>query len=103
MEKAATMEADIERSIWEKADGDVRNALRAIREFIDYLENMKRELCLQSARISSDETVKFIGPGTEVALTGIVHAMDYLAVCRSHIQVKDLVLTTRFLARLQEE
>jgi hypothetical protein len=97
------MQVDVERSQWETADSNARKALRAIREFIDYLENMKRELCLESARLSSDETIKFIGPGTEVAVTGIVHAINYLAVCRTRIQETDLVLTTRFLARLKAE
>jgi hypothetical protein len=97
------MQADIEWSQWKTADSNARKALRAIREFIDYLENMKRELCLESTRLSSDETIKFIGPGTEVAVTGIVHALDYLAVCRSRIQETDLVLTTRFLAGIESD
>ncbi len=95
------MQVETERSQWETADSNARKALRAIREFIDYLETMKRELCLESTRLSNDETVKFIGPGTEVAVTGIVHALNYLAVCRSRIQEMDLVLTTRFLAGIE--
>ncbi len=94
------MEVDIDRAYWEGADSKVREFLRTIREFIDHLEKVKRELCLESTRLSSEETIKFIGPATEVALTGIEHAANYLAVCRARIQERDLVITTRYLAGL---
>lgn len=94
------MEADFERAHWEKADGNTKQALLAIKEFIDYLENAKKELVLASTRLSTEESIHYIGPSAEVALTGIVHAIDYLTVCRNTIQDNDLVVTTRALARL---
>ncbi len=100
MGTAPKMEVDFERPYWESVDGKVREALQTIRAFIDYLDRMKKELCLESARLSSEEAIKFIGPATEVALTGIEHAVNYLALCRTQIQERDLVLTTRFLAGL---
>jgi hypothetical protein len=94
------LEADFERAHWEKADSSTKQSLRSIKEFIDYLEITKRELVLASTRLSTEEAVHYIGPGAEVALTGITHAIDYLAVCRNMIQDNDLVVTTRALARL---
>jgi hypothetical protein len=94
------LEADFERAHWEKADSSTKQALRSIKEFIDYLENTKKELVLVSTRLSVEEAVHYIGPSAEVALTGIAHAIDYLVVCRSTIQDNDLVVTTRALARL---
>ena len=93
------MEADIDRAQWETIDKNAKQALRDIREFIEYLENMKKELVLATTRLSSDESIKYTGPATEVAMAGIVHAVNYLAVCRARIQETDLVLTTRFLTR----
>lgn len=95
------LEVDFERSYWEGNDRKAKQALRDIREFVDYLEAVKRELCLASARISSDEAIEYIGPSAKVALTGLVHAINYLATCRTMIQEKDLVLTTRALTRLE--
>ena len=95
------MEADFEQAYWKAADENVKHALHEIKEFIDFLENAKRELVLASARLSSDEAMGFIGPGAEVAVTGIVHAINYLEVCRSRIKDTDLVTTTRSLASLQ--
>jgi len=95
------MEADFERSHWEAVDSDTKQALHAIKEFIDYLENAKKELVLASTRLSTEEAVHYIGPSAEVALTGIAHAIDYLSVCRNTIQDNDLVVTTRALARLK--
>ena len=94
------MEADFERAHWQKADSSTKEALRSIKEFIDYLENTKKEIVLASARLSTEEAVRYVGPSAEVALTGIVHAIDYLTVCRNTIQDNDLVVTTRALARL---
>jgi hypothetical protein len=94
------MEADLERIHWQKADSSTREALRSIKEFIDYLESTKKEIVLASTRLSTEEAVHYIGPSAEVALTGIVHAIDYLTVCRNTIQDNDLVVTTRALARL---
>ena len=94
------MEADFERAHWQRADSSTKEALRSIKEFIDYLENTKREILLASARLSTEEAVHYVGPSAEVALTGIVHAIDYLTVCRNTIQDNDLVVTTRALARL---
>ena len=95
------MEADFEQSYWIAADKNVKQALREIKEFIDYLENAKRELVLASARLSSDGATRFIGPSAEVAVTGIIHAINYLEVCRSRIKDTDLVTTTRSLASLE--
>ena len=96
------MEAGFERAYWKSLDEKARNVLDDIRRFIHYLENVKRELCLASARLSSDEAVEYIGPATEVALAGIGHALDYLAACRCRVQENDLMLTTRALIRLDE-
>ena len=95
------MEANFERAYWEQADCATKKKLRGIKEFVDYLENVKKEICLASARLSTDESLGVIGPGAEVAVAGIVHAIDYLCVCRGGIQDKDLVLTTRALAALE--
>ena len=94
------MEADFERAHWQKADSSTKEALRSIKEFIDYLENTKKEIVLASARFSTEEAVHYVGPSAEVALTGVAHAIDYLTVCRNTIQDNDLVVTTRALARL---
>lgn len=74
--------------------------MRTIRRFVDYLEKTKRELCLESTRLSNSETDEFIGPSSEIALAGIIHALNFLAVCRNKLQETDLVLTTRALAEL---
>ena len=95
------MEVDVERSYWEDLDVKAKRALQDIREFVDCLETMKRELCLASARISSDETIEYIGPSAEIGVIGLVHAIDYLAACRTLIQEKDLVVTMRALTRLK--
>ena len=94
------MEADFERAHWQKADSTTKEALRSIKEFIDYLENTKKEIVLASARLSTEEAVHYVSPSAEVALTGLSHAIDYLTVCRNTIQDNDLVVTTRALARL---
>ena len=94
------MEGDIERDYWEAADDEAKQVLHEIREFIDYLENVKKEVALASARMSSDEAVKYISQSAEVAVVGLAHAINYLSVCRAQIQEKDLVLTTRSLAEL---
>ena len=94
------METDFERAHWEKADSNTKEVLRSIREFIDYLENTKKEIVLASTRLSTEEAVHYVGPSADVALTGIIHAIDYLTVCRNTIQDNDLVVTTRALARL---
>lgn len=100
---ASAMEADIERVQWETVDKNAKQALRDIRELIDYLENMKKELCLATTKLSSDESIKYTGPATEVAITGIVHAVNYLALCRARIQETDLVLTNRPLTTKTQE
>ena len=92
------MEGGSERAYWVRADRAAKQKLQMIREFVDYLEGVKREVVLASARLSSDETSQIIGPSAEVAVAGIVHAINYLAVCRTSIQENDLVLTTRALA-----
>lgn len=94
------MEIVDERSQWTEADASVREALRTISRFVDYLEKTKRELCLESTRLSNDDTAEFIGPSAEIALAGIVHALNYLIVCRNKLQETDLVLTTRALAEM---
>lgn len=94
------MEAEIERAFWEAEDNNTRQALRDIKEFVDYLENLKREVAFASTRLSSDQAIKYIGPSAEVAIAGILHAIDYLSVCRAQVQETDLVLTTRSRIRL---
>ena len=97
------MEADFETSYYERMDENARLSLRAIRDYIDILEKMKREIVLEATRLSNEETIKHIGPSAEVALTGIDHAINYLAVSRTRIQETDLVQTTRFRARLKRD
>lgn len=97
------MEIADERSHWAEADANVREALRTIGRFVDYLEKTKRELCLESTRLSSTHTDEFIGPSSEIALAGIVHALNFLIVCRNKLQETDLVLTTRALTEPQTE
>lgn len=94
------MEAEFEKAYWDEQDKNARQILTEIRHFIDYLEVVKREVVIASARLSSDEAVRYIGPSAEVAVAGLVHAIDYLLVCRSHIQETDLVATTRSRIRL---
>jgi hypothetical protein len=96
------LEADTERAYWKAADVEARQALHDIKEFVDYLENLKREVALASTRLSSDQAVKYIGPSAEVAIAGILHAIDYLSVCRAQVQETDLVLTTRSRIELGE-
>ncbi len=94
-EEVDGLEVDYERAYWEAADNEAKQALHDVRAFIEYLESVKKGVVLASTRLSSDEAIKYIGPSAEVALTGILHAIDYLSVCRAQIQEKDLVLTTR--------
>jgi hypothetical protein len=94
------LEVDVERAYWDAADNVARQVLHDIKTFIDYLESVKKEVALASTRLSSDEALKYIGPSAEVALTGIIHAVDYLSVCRSQIQETDLVATTRSRIKL---
>jgi hypothetical protein len=94
------LEADTERAYWQTADNEARQALHDIKEFVDYLENLKREVALASTRLSSDQAIKYIGPSAEVAIMGILHAIDYLSVCRAQVQETDLVLTTRSRIKL---
>jgi hypothetical protein len=96
------LEANLERDYWKTADGEARQALHEIKEFTRYLENLKREVALASTRLSSDQAIKYIGPSAEVAIAGILHAIDYLSVCRAQVQEKDLVLTTRSRIELGE-
>jgi len=76
-------------------------ALQAIRGLIDHFEGMKRELCLESTRLSSDEAAESLGPGAEVALAGTSHATDYLSLCRTRIMENDLTLAGRVRAKLE--
>lgn len=97
------MAADFERVYWEGVDSSSKLALRAIRDLIDYLEVAKRELCLESTRLSSGEAVLFVGPATEVAVAGLVHAINYLSFCRTQINDADVALAKKFLTRLDIE
>ena len=97
------MAADLERAYWQGVDQNSRLAIRAIREFIDYLEGMKRELCLQSTKLLIEDAIEFLGPATEVAVAGLVHAIDYLSVCRAKISETDVALAKRFLTKLDTE
>lgn len=93
--------AKLERVRWEKMDNNAKRALRAIRELIDYLDGVKKELCLESTRLSSEETLEYVGPAAKVAVAGLVHAINFLAVCRTGIQETDLVLAKRSLLELE--
>lgn len=97
------MEIVRERSQLTDADASIRETLRTIRRFVDYLEKTKRELCLESTRLLSSDTDEFIGPSSEIALAGIVHALNFLVVCRNKLQETDLVITTRALAELRTD
>ena len=92
--------ADMEQAYWHGVDQNSRLAIRAIREFIDYLEGVKKELCLQSTKLLIEDAVEFLGPATEVAVAGLAHAIDYLSVCRRSISETDVVLAKRFLTNL---
>lgn len=97
------MAADFERAYWEGVDGRSKLALSAIRDLIDYLEAAKKELCIKSTKLSSGDVVQFVGPATEVAVAGLVHAINFLAFCRTRIKDADVALAKRFLAKLAIE
>ena len=97
------MAVNFERAYWEGVDNISKLALHAIRDLIDYLEGVKRELCLESTKLSTDDSVEFLGPATEVALVGLVHAIDYLSICRTRINNADVALAKRFLTKLDAE
>lgn len=92
------MATSFERVYWEELDHNSELTIQAIRELISYLEGVKRELCLRSTKLLSDDTVGLLGPATEVAVAGLVHAIDYLSICRARINETDVALAKRFLA-----
>lgn len=91
------MEVDFERAYWEGVDNSSKLALRAIRNLIDYLEVAKRELCLESAKLSNGDALKFVGPATEVAVAGLVHAIKFLSICRTSLKEANVTLAKRQL------
>lgn len=97
------MVADLERLYWQGVDKSSKQAIRSIRELIDYLEGVKRELCLESTKRLSEDVVEFLGPATEVAVAGLSHAIDYLSICRARINNTDAALAKRFLTKLDAE
>lgn len=97
------MAADFERIYWQGVDKNSKQAIRAIRELIDYLEGAKRELCLESTKLLSEDVVEFLGPATEVAVAGLSHAIDYLSICRTRVNNTDVALAKRFLTKLDAE
>ena len=101
-EGLARLAVDFERVYWEEVDENSKQELLTIRGFIDYLENIKRELCLKSATLSTG-AIGFLGPATEVAVAGLVHAINYLSICRARIKETDVALAKRYLAPLDGE
>ena len=94
------MEVDFERAYWNEVDSSSKLTLRAIRDLIDYLEVTKKELCLESMKLSSEDAVKFVGPATEVAVAGLVHAINYLSICRTQINETDVAIAKKVLTKL---
>lgn len=97
------MAVDFEHAYWDEIDKKSKLALHEIRDLIDYLENMKRELCLRSSELSNDETVELLGPATEIAVAGLLHSIDYLSICRTRINETDVTAAKRVLTKLDLE